>query len=174
MRTEATNQNVYIHCKLVYSEKKEIYIIDRSWNSTEINYFLREWVIRDFNMNEFDFVDSRYKIKHPRFNEKPENAPAMEPHELEQMKNSHNSTFYMYIRPITHQECSICFENINIHEMRRPFQCRHRFCIQCVSLFTRFNHINCPNCRQGLANLAASIPVIVRNIPLNAPLIRSN
>ena len=151
MRTDvAAPQNVSIHCKLVYSDKKEMYIIDRSLSSSEIVSLLQESIRRNFRISEFDFVDCGYKIKHPLFNDKPEKAPAMETHDFEHIKNNQSNVFHMYVRPITHQECYICYTNTNITEMNQHFQCTHRFCNNCVTSMIRHNVANCPMCRSYL------------------------
>jgi hypothetical protein len=89
---------ISLYFKLVYTTRTANYDIDTNWTPLELYSNLKEFIITDFNIDNFELLDTT-----TYFDGKPEEKPKIEPVDnisLEQLYNNKIKYLSLYIRPI--------------------------------------------------------------------------
>jgi hypothetical protein len=154
-----SNNIISIYFKVVRTSNYKNYNVNLNWTTEEFISIMREKVIRDFNLENVEFIDTENNYHISRIAS--EDAPAIQPSNINLIDKygdkMHQIAFY--IRPIPRELeletnaimnipnnlCSVCFTN----ERNIVFQpCRH-LCV-CDSCSSNLIMQTCPLCRSEI------------------------
>ena len=150
-----SNNIISMYFKVVRTTNYKNYNVNFNWTTEEFINIMREKVIRDFNLDNVEFIDTENNYHITRIAS--EDAPAIQPSNIKLIDKYCDkiNQLAFYIRPIpreleTHTTipnnlCSVCFTN----ERNIVFQpCRH-LCV-CDSCSSNLIIQTCPHCRSEI------------------------
>uniref|UniRef100_A0A6C0D9G4 RING-type domain-containing protein n=1 Tax=viral metagenome TaxID=1070528 RepID=A0A6C0D9G4_9ZZZZ len=157
----SNNNIISIYFKLVRTSNYKNYNVNFNWTTEEFIRIMREKVIRDFNLENVEFIDTENNYHITRIAS--EDAPAIQPSTIKLIDKygdkMHQIAFY--IRPIpreleletntittiTNNLCSVCLTN----EINIVFQPCSHLCV-CNSCSSNPIMQTCPLCRSEITD----------------------
>jgi hypothetical protein len=151
---------VSVYFKEIFTSNIKNYLVDPNWSTSDFKNILKSYIIRDFDIDEFELVEAGQIIN----NMASEYAPAINISDNIKLKNlfgnfEHTSFYIRRINEIVNDinmhnneivECMLCYTN-NI--TNNYFGCIHNLCNTCYIECLNINHNRCPYCRQNLVNI---------------------